>query len=204
MVKTKKTGPKKRKKSSSIKASKDKKEKETTTKKTKEKEKDTKKKVVKKKITKKRAVKKEKVKKEIKRPAKRAKKGPKYWEGIGRRKTAIARVRIFTQGDKEFLVNEKKVINYFPISYLIKIAASPLETLNLKEKFKVSAKTTGGGSTSQAEAVRHGLARALIKFNPNFRKKLKKAGFLTRDPRMKERKKFGLKRARRAPQWRKR
>jgi len=127
-----------------------------------------------------------------------------YWEGVGRRKTAVARVRISTQGEKDFLVNEKKLKDYFSIPYLCQTARAPLELLKLLDKFKVSVKIKGGGICAQAEAIRHGLARALVKFNPNFRKKLKKAGFLTRDPRMKERKKFGLKKARRAPQWQKR
>lgn len=128
----------------------------------------------------------------------------KYWEGVGRRKTGVARVRIFSKGSKEFIVNAKELKYYFPIVFLREIANSPLEVLKLSDKFKVSVKASGGGINAQAEAIRHGLSRALIKFNPNFRKKLKKSGFLTRDSRMKERKKFGLKRARRAPQWQKR
>jgi len=135
---------------------------------------------------------------------KRAIKGIRYWEGVGRRKTAVARVRIFTRGEKEFLVNEKKLSNYFSISFLDEKAILPLKLLKLLDKFRITVKVRGGGVDAQAEAIRHGLSRALIKFNPNFRKKLKKAGFLTRDSRMKERKKFGLKRARRAPQWQKR
>jgi len=142
------------------------------------------------------AVKKTKVKKVVKKA--------KYREGIGRRKTAVARVRVFTRGDKNFLVNEKKLEDYFPTSFLREVAISPLKILKLLTRFKVSAKVRGGGINAQAEAIRHGLSRALVEFNPNFRKKLKKAGFLTRDSRMKERKKFGLKRARRAPQWQKR
>lgn len=128
----------------------------------------------------------------------------KYWEGVGRRKTAVARVRIVTRGKKEFLVNEKKLEDYFSVDLLDKKATAPLDILNLLDKFKVSVRANGGGIDAQAEAIRHGLSRALVKFNPNFRKKLKKAGFLTRDPRMKERKKFGLKKARKAPQWSKR
>lgn len=131
-------------------------------------------------------------------------KKPKYWEGIGRRKTASARVRIFTQGAKSFIVNKQKLEDYFSQEILPKKSLAPLDILNLKDKFQVSIRVKGGGVNAQAEAIRHGLARALEKFNPNFRKKLKKAGYLTRDPRMKERKKFGLKKARRAPQWRKR
>ncbi|MBL7156139.1 MAG: 30S ribosomal protein S9 [Candidatus Pacebacteria bacterium] len=128
----------------------------------------------------------------------------KYWKAVGRRKTAVARVRIFSKGNKEFIVDEKDIKERIKTLFLRKIARSPLEILNLTDKFHVSVKLSGGGSNAQAEAIRHGLSRALIEFNPNFRKKLKKAGFLTRDSRMKERKKFGLKKARRAPQWQKR
>lgn len=127
-----------------------------------------------------------------------------YIEAVGRRKTAIARVRIWTKGTKEILVNEKPYNLYFPTIDLHKIIEAPLELLKLENKFKITAKVYGGGIHSQAEAVRHGLARALVKMNPDFKKKLKRAGFLTRDPRERERKKPGLKRARRAPQWSKR
>jgi small subunit ribosomal protein S9 len=126
------------------------------------------------------------------------------WSAIGRRKTATATVEIFSKGEKIFLVNGKPFNEYFPTFIQQKIVTAPLEILNLVDKFKILAKVKGGGILSQAEAVRHGLARVLVSFNPNFRKKLKKAGFLKRDPRVKERKKFGLKRARRAPQWQKR
>ena len=135
-----------------------------------------------------------------KKPTKKAK----YWEAVGRRKTSTARVRIFSQGAKDFIVNEQKLDKYFSIAFLSQTAVSPIEILKLGGKFKVTVKTKGGGIYGQAQAIRHGLSRALVEFNPNFRKKLKKAGFLTRDPRMKERKKFGLKKARRAPQWKKR
>jgi len=127
-----------------------------------------------------------------------------YWEAVGRRKTSVARVRLFTRGEKVILVNEKPYNIYFPIFELQQIIQSPLQKMNCLEKFRVLIKVKGGGIRSQAEAIRHGIARALVLFNPDFRKKLKKAGFLTRDPRMRERKKFGLKRARRAPQWQKR
>jgi len=158
-------------------------------------------------ITKKEKEIKAEVKKVVKKPKvkkKKVVKKPKYWEGIGRRKTAMARVRIFARGKKEFLVNEKILEEYFPIEALQQMATVPLRTLKLLPKLRVSAKVKGGGIFAQAEAIRHGMSRALVNFNPNFRKKLQKAGFLTRDPRMKERKKFGLKRARRAPQWQKR
>jgi small subunit ribosomal protein S9 len=128
----------------------------------------------------------------------------KFWEAIGRRKTAVARIRLFTRGDKEILVNEKPYQQYFTGIELWEIIASPLNKMKSVERFRVLARVKGGGLHAQAEAIRHGISRALTKFNPDFRKKLKKSGFLTRDPRMRERKKFGLKRARRAPQWAKR
>ncbi len=127
-----------------------------------------------------------------------------YFEGVGRRKTAVARVRLFPKLKSEFVVNGKKHSEYFSIFEMEQTASSPLVLMNLEDKFKIIAKVKGSGSHSQAEAVRHGLSRALVKFNPEFRKRLKKAGFLTRDPRMRERKKFGKKRARKAPQWSKR
>ena len=127
-----------------------------------------------------------------------------YWEAVGRRKTAVARVRLFARGDKGVWVNGKPLSNYFPYPFLQQRAAEALETMNSQDRFRTSVKVSGGGINAQADAIRHGTARALILFNPDFRKRLKKAGFLTRDPRMKERKKFGLKGARRAPQWAKR
>ena len=127
-----------------------------------------------------------------------------YLEGVGRRKTAIARVRLFPQGGKQFLVNNKPVEEYFPTTELIQIATSALDKMHSDDKFGIVAMVKGGGLHAQAEAIRHGTARALVLFNPEFRKRLKRAGYLTRDARMRERKKFGLKRARRAPQWQKR
>lgn len=132
------------------------------------------------------------------------KKEKKYWEAVGRRKTAVARVRIYDEKEKAFLINNKTVQEYFSQFALQKIVFSPLELLNLVDQFSIRVKVKGGGIRGQAEAIRHGLSRVLVMINPNLRKKLKKAGFLTRDPRMKERKKPGLKRARRAPQWQKR
>lgn len=126
-----------------------------------------------------------------------------YYEGVGRRKTSVARVRIYPQEkEKKFLVNEKDFQQYFPTLELRKIVKAPFE--KLKQEFSVTVKVKGGGIHSQAEAIRLGLSRALILFNSEFRPLLRKAGYLTRDPRMRERKKFGLKRARRAPQWQKR
>lgn len=137
----------------------------------------------------------------------------KYFEGVGRRKTAIARVRLFAYaplsrkngaGFPQILINGKPLEEYFATIELQQAVYAPLNLMNFLEQLKVSVKVKGGGIVSQAEAVRHGVARALVLFNPDFRKKLKKAGYLKRDPRMRERKKFGLKRARRAPQWSKR
>ena len=126
-----------------------------------------------------------------------------YFEAVGRRKTAIARARLFTKAG-DFSVNSRSYTVYFPSPELQRIAEDALKKMKLWERFRVSVKVSGGGSHSQAEATRHALARCLIKFNPDFRKRLKRAGFLKRDPRAKERKKFGLKKARRAPQWNKR
>jgi len=128
----------------------------------------------------------------------------KFWQGVGRRKTAVAVVKIFKEKEGSFLVNESPLEKYFPLFELQKTAKAPLELLKLENKFKVLALVNGGGLVAQAEAIRLGLARALVSFKEEFRKKLKKVGFLKRDPRVKERKKPGLKRARRAPQWQKR
>ncbi len=127
-----------------------------------------------------------------------------YYEAVGRRKEATARVRIWPDKKYQFTVNEKKLEDYFSIEELVKKATAPLELFNLDSELAVTAKVRGGGTTGQAEAIRHGLSRALLLYNPEFRGKLKKFGFLTRDPRMKERKKPGLRGARRAPQWSKR
>jgi len=144
------------------------------------------------------------VKPEVKPP-----KPEKYFEAEGRRKTAVARIRLFTWSvsdhpGKKFLVNEKPLEQYFSTFELQQIARASLEKMKCLDKFRVSARVQGGGLHAQAEAIRHGITRALVLFNPDFRKRLKAAGFLRRDPRMRERKKFGLKRARRAPQWQKR
>ena len=139
------------------------------------------------------------------------KKQNKYYEAVGRRKTAVARVRLYLRkplkpgSPLEFLINGKKSIEeYFSFLEYQLIAANPLKLTKNVDRFIVSVKVKGGGPRSQAEAVRHGIARALVIFNENFRKRLKRAGFLKRDPRVKERKKPGLKKARRAPQWKKR
>jgi len=129
-----------------------------------------------------------------------------YYEAVGRRKTAVARVRLFNKGkDKsEVIINGKSLKEYFPTDKLQKTAISSLEIMKADDRFKVTAKITGGGIQGQAEALRHALARALVEFNLEFRKRLKKATFLKRDPRAKERRKFGLKKARKSPQWSKR
>lgn len=165
----------------------------------------TKEKKVKKKVSKK-PKKKAKVKRKVLKPKPEKPKAVKerYYEAVGRRKTAIARVRLFTKGEKKFLVNGKPVEDYFPVIEVQEIAKASLRKMKSLDKFRVQVLVKGGGYHAQAEAIRHGTARALVLFNPDYKKKLKRAGFLTRDPRMRERKKFGLKRARRAPQWQKR
>lgn len=130
-------------------------------------------------------------------------KADKYYEAVGRRKTSVARVRLFTKG-QGIIVNEKDYTEYFPDVTLQRIAESSLKKMKSLDRFRITAKTSGGGTKSQAEAVRHGIARVLVIFNQDFKKRLRRAGYLTRDPRMKERKKFGLKRARKSPRWSKR
>ena len=125
-----------------------------------------------------------------------------YIEAVGRRKTSIARVRITPSSRNTFLINEKELEVYFPIEEMQIIANQPL--FETTDKFKITAHISGGGTHSQSEALRHGIARALIIHNVDLRKNLKKAGHLKRDPRSKERRKFGLKKARKAPQWSKR
>lgn len=158
------------------------------------------KKTVKAKTTKKEAVK-PVLKKETAKPAVDPNK---YLEAIGKRKSAVARVRIFTQGKKIIEVNQKTYEEYFPTVDLQKIVFSALDKMKCADRFRIIVRVKGGGFHAQAEAVRHGISRGLVDFNQNFKKRLRKAGFLTRDPRTRERKKFGLKRARRAPQWKKR
>ena len=132
------------------------------------------------------------------------KKEASYFASTGRRKTSVARARI-TKGNKgEFVVNEKSLADYFQNDDYQQIAKQALEQGAAGNPFDVSIRVTGGGKRVQAEAVRHAIARALLLFDESLRSHLKTLGFLTRDPRMRERKKFGLKRARRARQWRKR
>jgi len=126
----------------------------------------------------------------------------KYIEAVGRRKTATARVRITPSRQEKVIVNEKALADYFT---LLNVQGVVMEALkNAGEKFSVTAKVSGGGLKAQAEAIRHGIARAIVKKEEGMRKEMKGLGFLKRDPRMKERKKFGLRGARRAPQWSKR
>lgn len=127
----------------------------------------------------------------------------KYFEAVGRRKTAIARVRLFTK-KTGIEINNKSVNDYFPILRLQKAVVAPLEKMKISDKLGAIIKVKGGGIKAQAEAAQLGIARALLKFNPEFRKRLRRVDLLTRNPRMVERKKYGLKKARRAPQWKKR
>ncbi|MBI4079963.1 30S ribosomal protein S9 [Candidatus Kaiserbacteria bacterium] len=125
-----------------------------------------------------------------------------YTEATGRRKTATARVRISEAKSASMVVNGKPAEQYFPLQTMVKTAYAPMQILG--SSYAVSVKVRGGGLKAQAEAVRHGLSRAIAEIVPEQRKDLKVHGFLKRDPRAKERKKFGLKAARRAPQWSKR
>ncbi len=127
-----------------------------------------------------------------------------YTFAVGRRKSAIARVRFVAEGTARFLVNGKPPDAYFPTFEMRTLVRAPLALTGFSSPGDFAVKVTGGGLHGQAEAVRLGLARVLVKLNPEFRTTLKRAGLLTRDPRVKERKKYGLKRARRAPQWQKR
>ena len=126
-----------------------------------------------------------------------------YYAGTGRRKTSVARVRLYN-GTGTVTVNGRDIDDYFGLDTLKYIIRQPLELTNLTGKFDVVVNVNGGGLSGQAGAVRHGIARALLLYDENLRSELKKAGFLTRDPRTKERKKYGLKAARRAPQFSKR
>jgi small subunit ribosomal protein S9 len=123
--------------------------------------------------------------------------------GTGRRKLSVARVRLLP-GNGKFLINDRELDDYFGMETLKMLVKSPLELTQTLSKFDVMVNVYGGGFTGQAGAIRHGISRALLKVDAELRPALKKAGFLTRDPRMKERKKYGLKAARRAPQFSKR
>ncbi|MDE6402148.1 MAG: 30S ribosomal protein S9 [Clostridiales bacterium] len=132
-----------------------------------------------------------------------AKKKVQYW-GTGRRKKAVARVRVLAGGSGTITVNKRSLDDYFPLDTLKLIVNQPFAETDTAGKFDVIVNVRGGGYTGQAGAIRHGIARALCNVDATYRPALKKAGFLTRDPRMKERKKYGLKKARKAPQFSKR
>ena len=127
-----------------------------------------------------------------------------YSGAVGRRKTAIARVRITPGSKMSFVINDKDVLDYFKTDDLRAIIKEAFTNAKVPGKFKITVKVLGGGSHSQAEAIRHGIARALLVYDIQLRGQLKKEGLLKRDPRAKERRKFGLKKARKAPQWSKR
>ena len=133
-----------------------------------------------------------------------AAKQTKYFYAVGRRKTAIARVSLFPKGSGKFMINNKDYKEFFPHFSLVQNLETPFEAVGQSGKFDVQIKILGGGANSQSEACRLGIARCLVKIDANNKKALRTAGFMTRDPRAKERKKPGLKRARRAPQWSKR
>ena len=126
-----------------------------------------------------------------------------YFYGTGRRKHSVARVRVYN-GTGKMTINGRDIDDYFGLETLKLLVNSPLVLTETEGKFDIVVNVVGGGCAGQAGAIRHGLSRALLQFNPELRPALKKAGFLTRDPRMKERKKYGLKAARRAPQFSKR
>lgn len=128
----------------------------------------------------------------------------KYTGARGRRKQATAQVRLFSNADGSIVVNGKEYKRYFPTPLLQQIVASPLVMIGGEGKFSFTVQVRGGGVRGQAEGTRLGISRALIAFNPEYRSTLKKAGFLTRDARVRERKKYGKKSARRSPQWAKR
>ncbi|MEG1027493.1 MAG: 30S ribosomal protein S9 [Oscillospiraceae bacterium] len=126
-----------------------------------------------------------------------------FFYGTGRRKSSVARVRVYA-GTGKVTINGRDIDDYFGLETLKLIVNQPLELTSTAGKFDIVCNVTGGGVTGQAGAIRHGLSRALLKYDETLRGDIKKAGFLTRDPRMKERKKYGLKAARRAPQFSKR
>src|SRR3989338_6239456 len=143
--------------------------------------------------------------------------GEKYYNAVGRRKESIAQVRLYTRKATDLsampaaneekaiiIVNGKDYIEYFTDANLWSIVESPLRKLKSINRFKATVVVRGGGKSGQAGAIKHGLARTLVEFDNNFRKKLKKSGYLTRDPRAKERRKYGLKKARKGPRWAKR
>ena len=126
-----------------------------------------------------------------------------YFYGTGRRKSSVARVRVYN-GTGKITINDRDIDEYFGLETLKLIVRQPLTLTGTNDKFDIVCRVAGGGVTGQAGAIRHGISRALLQYDAELRGNLKKAGFLTRDPRMKERKKYGLKGARRAPQFSKR
>ncbi|KKQ78164.1 MAG: 30S ribosomal protein S9 [Candidatus Zambryskibacteria bacterium RIFCSPLOWO2_01_FULL_39_39] len=136
-------------------------------------------------------------------PITKEKTADRYTEAVGRRKTASARVRITPASKNTFKINDRDLASYFPTAELRKIIEEATNKVKVGN-FNISIHVKGGGVHSQAEAVRHGISRALVKHDESSKTKLKTAGFLKRDPRAKERRKFGLKKARKAPQWSKR
>ena len=126
-----------------------------------------------------------------------------YFYGTGRRKSSVARVRVYN-GTGKITINDRDIDDYFGLETLKLIVRQPLAVAEVEGKFDIVVRVNGGGVSGQAGAIRHGLSRALLLYDENLRPVMKKAGFLTRDPRMKERKKYGLKAARRAPQFSKR
>ncbi len=126
-----------------------------------------------------------------------------FFYGTGRRKKSVARVRVYA-GTGKIIINDREIDDYFGLETLKLIVRQPLALTGTADKFDIVCRVNGGGVAGQAGAIRHGLSRALLEYDANLRPALKKAGFLTRDPRMKERKKYGLKGARRAPQFSKR
>ncbi len=128
----------------------------------------------------------------------------KFIYAIGRRKSAIARIRLYAKGAGTFVVNGKPLVNYFPTAILQQAAIRPLTVANMADQYDAVVDVIGGGPRGQSDAMKLAVARALVKSDAGYKITIKKAGLLTRDPRVKERKKFGLKRARRAPQWAKR
>jgi len=135
------------------------------------------------------------------------KKSAKYFYGVGRRKTSVAQIRLYENEkatEADLLINEREMKDYFPTSSQQNIMKAPLESVGVSGKFSMSALVKGGGMTGQVEAVQLGIARALVQFDESLKKTLRDGGFLTRDSRKVERKKPGLKKARRAPQWAKR
>ena len=127
-----------------------------------------------------------------------------YHYGTGRRKASVARVRLYENGTGSITINGREIDDYFGLETLKLIVRQPLNTVAVTDKVDIDCTVSGGGVSGQAGAIRHGIARALLKVDENYRAALKTAGYLTRDPRMKERKKYGLKAARRAPQFSKR